>query len=316
MSCPWLIRSSAPGTPDLNETDHSGFLNIDKPLHYTSHDVVALVRRRYRELSGSKKVGHAGTLDPLASGVLIVCLGKATRLSEYIMPGRKSYRACITLGRTSSTYDGGGEIQESQVETSGISLADIENALTPFIGEILQVPPMYSAIKVKGRKLYELARQGQSIELQPRPVRIDSIDILKWDNPLVELDVNCGAGTYIRSLAHDLGQALGVGAFLSGLQRRASGKFILSDSVALERILNEEEWWRHIIPPHEVLADQSCVALSEDELLSIQNGRTIARRDNLNAETVFAFSKDKRLAAVLVPRDGLWKPHKVFPCQS
>ena len=298
------------------EHDHSGFLNVDKPLHYTSHDIVALVRRRYRELTGAKKVGHAGTLDPLASGVLIVCLGKATRLSEYIMPGRKSYRARITLGQTSSTYDSGGEIQDSRVDTDGVTLADIENAVASFIGDTRQVPPMYSAIKVKGRKLYELARDGQSIEREPRPVRIDSINILQWNDPLLELDVICGAGTYIRSLAHDLGQALGVGAYLSGLQRRSSGQFRLGDSVALDTLLNETDWWRRIIPPHAALAGHSCVTLSKDDLSRIQFGRAVASRPHDAANQIFAFTQDKRLAAVLVPEDELWKPHKVFVGQS
>lgn len=299
----------------MSEIDHSGFLNVDKPLHYTSHDVVALARRRYRELTGAKKVGHAGTLDPLASGVLILCLGKATRLSEYIMPGRKRYRASVTFGRTSSTYDSGGEISENQVETGSITLADIKQAIAPFIGEILQAPPMYSAIKVGGRKLYELAREGKSIERAPRPVHIECINILGWNAPLLEFDVTCSAGTYIRSLAHDLGQALGVGAYLSGLQRRASGQFTLGDSVTLESILNEADWWRHIISPHVALADQSCVALREDELADIQNGRSIAGRGSWDSRQVFAFTSDKRLAAVLVPRGGLWKPHKVFLSQ-
>lgn len=297
----------------MPERDHSGFLNVNKPLHYTSHDVVALVRRRYRELTGAKKVGHAGTLDPLASGVLVLCLGKATRLSEYIMPGRKSYRASVKLGRTSSTYDGGGEISDRQIETEGINQADMRAAIAPFIGEILQVPPMYSAIKVKGRKLYELARRGQSIERQPRPVRIDSIDILNWNNPLLELDVACSAGTYIRSLAHDLGQALGVGAYLFGLQRRASGTFKLRDSVNLDKVLNDDDWWRHIIPPYVALADHPCVTLTEYELAEIQYGRAIARRPGLDANYIFAFAEDEQMVAVLVRQDAHWKPHKVFP---
>ncbi len=300
----------------MSEIDHSGFLNVDKPLHYTSHDIVALLRRRYRELTGAKKVGHAGTLDPLASGVLILCLGKATRLSEYVMPGRKSYRASLTLGQTSSTYDSGGEITESRAVSRDIKLADIKAAISPFIGEILQVPPMYSAIKVKGRKLYELARRGQSIEREPRPVRIDSIKVLRWNDPILELEVICSAGTYIRSLAQDLGQALGVGAYLSGLQRRASGQFRLEDSVALDALLNEEAWWERIIPPRTALADQCCVTLSNDELASIQHGRAIARRASVDAERVFAFTSDKQLAAVLLPQGELWKPHKVFPPQS
>ncbi len=300
----------------MSEQDHSGFLNVDKPLHYTSHDVVALLRRRYRELTGAKKVGHAGTLDPLASGVLILCLGKATRLSEYIMPGQKTYRASLSFGRWSSTYDSGGELSKSLADTSDISVADISAAISPFIGDILQVPPMYSAIKVGGRKLYELARQGQSIERAPRSVRIDSIKVLRWQNPLLELEVLCAAGTYIRSLAHDLGQALGVGAYLSGLQRRASGTFQLSDSVALDCLLNEADWWRRIIPPYSALAQHSCVTLSNMELASIQNGRAIARRAGISAERVFAFTADKQLAAVLVAQGALWKPHKVFPCHN
>lgn len=308
----------------MSESDHSGFLNVDKPLRYTSHDIVALARRRYRALTGAKKVGHAGTLDPLASGVLVLCLGKATRLSEYIMPGLKSYRASVAFGRASSTYDSGGELEPEQADTSGITLAKIQAALSPFIGDIKQTPPMYSAIKVGGRKLYELARQGQTIERAPRPVRIDSIKILAWHNPLLELDIVCSAGAYMRSLAHDLGQALGVGAYLSGLQRRASGQFALEDSVTLDTVLNEADWWQRIIPPRDALARHRCVTLSAAELSRIQTGRAIARRcrlntepdeepnENPNVEPIFAFTGERQLAAVLLAQGELWKPHKVF----
>ena len=304
------------GLPDLSEIDHSGFLNLDKPLHLSSHDVVAHVRRHYRELTGSRKVGHAGTLDPLASGVLVLCLGKATRLSDYVMHKPKVYRARVTLGQSTTTYDTAGEILERHDDTSGITISDLQNAVSQFIGDIQQVPPMYSAIKVKGRKLYEFARQGKVLERQARAVRIDSINIMNWDNPAVELEVRCGAGTYIRSLAHDIGQLLGVGAYLSGLRRVLSGQFDIGASVAFERIAADDKWLNHIIPPYRGLTDEPQIEVSADDIKRIQHGRTIECRKPPNAERVFAFSDDKRLVAILTAADDSWKPYKVFWNQS
>ncbi len=293
----------------------AGFLNLNKPLHLTSHDVVAAIRRRCRPSSGKVKVGHAGTLDPLADGVLIICLGAATRLSEYMMRSRKVYRARITFGATTTTFDAAGDVVTRR-DASRLTLADITEALPPFIGEIRQIPPMYSAVKVKGKKLYELARAGQTVARPERKVTIYSIDIISWDAPVLELEIQCGAGTYIRSLANDLGESLGVGAYLSGLTRIASGAFRLDQSIALDALMRDDRWSSQIISPFDALSDKTCVTLSADEIQRIQQGRFIKRPSDIQAETVFAFDSKQQLVAVLVPRDETWKPHKVFPLRS
>ncbi len=289
----------------------AGFLNINKPLHLTSHDVVARVRRQYRARSGGKKVGHAGTLDPLADGVLVICLGAATRLSEYVMRGQKTYQARITFGATTSTYDRAGE-RLCQRDASLLTLQRIEAALPQFLGDISQVPPMHSAIKQGGKKLYELARQGKTVERPARLVRILSIEILSWQPPQLELKIRCGPGTYIRSLAHDLGQTLEVGAYLSGLTRLASGRFAIDDSLKLMALDEEGEWLERIISPYEALADFQRVILSEDLIAAIQNGGSIPAQESLTAP-IFAFDSLERLLAILEPRGQQWKPRKVFP---
>ena len=289
-----------------------GFLNINKPLRWTSHDVVARIRGRARDMGRRVKVGHAGTLDPLADGVLVVCLGAATRLSDYVMRGRKTYRAEITLGATTDSYDSAGEVL-SRTEASHITREDIDAALPQFLGAIEQLPPMYSAIKMGGTKLYELARQGKSIERKPRAITIHSIQILRWESPIVELEIVCGAGTYIRSLAHDLGAALGVGAYLSGLTRAASGSFTLADSVTLESLLALDDWRPHIVTPYCALADYPRLTLAADDILRLRNGQFIARESDSAARQVFAFDSQRELVAILQPRGECWKPHKVFP---
>ena len=289
-----------------------GLLNINKPLRWTSHDVVARIRGRARDMGRRVKVGHAGTLDPLADGVLVVCLGAATRLSDYVMRGRKTYRAEITLGATTDTYDSAGEVL-SRTAASHITREDIDAALPQFLGAIEQLPPMYSAIKVGGTKLYELARQGKSIERKPRAITIYSIQILRWESPIVDLEIVCGAGTYIRSLAHDLGAALGVGAYLSGLTRAASGSFTLADSVNLESLLALDDWRPHIVSPFCALADYPRLALATDDILRLRNGQFIARESDCAARQVFAFDSQRELVAILQPRGECWKPHKVFP---
>ena len=289
-----------------------GFLNINKPLDWTSHDVVARIRGRARDMGRRVKVGHAGTLDPLAAGVLVVCLGAATRLSDYLMRGGKTYRAEITLGKTTDTYDGSGAVL-SNADSSHITREDIVAALPRFIGAIQQLPPMHSAVKMGGKKLYELARQGKSIERKPRAITIHSIQILRWESPIVDLEIVCGAGTYIRSLAHDLGAALGVGAYLSGLTRAASGSFTLADSVNLESLLTLDDWRPHIVSPYCALADHPRLTLATDDILRLRNGQFIPRESDCTARRVFAFDSQRELVAILQPRGERWKPHKVFP---
>ncbi len=292
-----------------------GFLNVNKPLDYTSHDIVARVRRRYRELTGSKKVGHAGTLDPRATGVLILCLGSATRLSDYVMHTTKTYRAQITLGKVTDTYDAEGEFVEEN-DASHVNLADIEAILPQFAGNIQQIPPMYSAIKIDGKKLYDLAREGKTIKRKPRDVTISNLTIIEWVNPTVTLDVVCSSGTYIRSLAYDIGQALNVGAYLSGLERSASGNFDVSDSISLDTIMSDDSWHEQIIRPHTVLQHLQSVILNDDQITSVQQGKFIPRLSEQSEEFVFAFTPDQQLVAILTPRNNMWKPHKVFLRQT
>jgi len=186
-----------------------GILNINKPRDRTSFSVVAMVRR----LSGERRVGHAGTLDPAATGVLPVCLGQGTRVTEYLVDAAKTYRAQIELGVATDTYDASGKITE-QGDPSGISREQVESALASFRGTIQQIPPMYSAVKHLGQPLYKLARSGIEVERKSRRAEIYRLEITDWQLPVVTIEVECSKGTYIRSLAYDLGRSLGCGAHL------------------------------------------------------------------------------------------------------
>lgn len=286
-----------------------GFLNVDKGVGMTSHDVVARLRRGL----GIKKVGHAGTLDPLATGVLIVCLGPATRLSEYAMHTRKRYRAEVHLGLTTDTYDAEGEVV-SEADAGQITRDAVETALTAFSGEIEQLPPRYSAIKQGGRKLYQMARAGEAIEVEPRRVTIHALTLVSWQSPRLTLDVTCSAGTYIRSLAFDLGERLGVGAHLSGLRRTASGAFDVAEAVTLDDLLAQpDDWQRHLLPPDTVLQHLPAVQLDEQTTADVVNGRFIPRADSGDEVTeARAYAADGRLVAILGAQGADWRPRKVF----
>ena len=299
----------------MTDTRAVGFLNLNKPLRLTSHDAVAKVRRRYRALTGATKVGHAGTLDPLAEGVLVICLGAATRLSEYVMRGRKLYRAQVAFGVATSTYDAAGEILSRHCPDH-IRRPDLEGALPDFIGDIAQLPPMFSAIKVGGKKLYDLARQGKTIERQARPVTIYAIKLLSWRNPVARLEIECGAGTYIRSLAHDLGAALGVGAHLSGLTRVASGAFHLRDSLPLAAIDSSDDWLGRVISPFDALTAYARVTVDEADVKRLRQGQFVARPPAVADPVAFAFDRERQLVAILEPREDRWKPRKVFASGS
>jgi len=292
-----------------------GFLNINKPLGMTSHDVVARVRRLLRQAIGSKKVGHAGTLDPLATGVLVVCVQQATRLSDYAMHGTKQYRAEITLGISTETYDAEGDIT-AQVDASAITLDQIMGVLPQFTGDIQQLPPMYSAIKKEGKKLYELARAGKTVELEARPVTIHNVEVLDWQSPQLTVTVTCSPGTYIRSLAHDLGQALGVGAYLSGLIRTRSGTFSLENAVELDALMDDDKWQQHIIPPRIALADLPAIHTTADQWQELVHGRYIERQEDDPSERAFAYTPDGQLGAILQQRGSHWKPNKVLLPQA
>jgi tRNA pseudouridine55 synthase len=208
-----------------------GILNVAKPAGWTSHDVVAKLRRLLRE----RRIGHAGTLDPMATGVLIVCVGQATRVVDYLMGAPTQYRAVVQLGTTTTTDDLAGEIT-AQSDASRVSRADVEGLLLRFVGRIRQRPPVYSALKVEGRPLYRLARQGKAPEPEMRDVDVYGLSITDWTPPRFGLTVDCGRGTYVRSLARDIGDALGVGGCLAALERTRVGRYTLEDALTLDQI--------------------------------------------------------------------------------
>lgn len=289
-----------------------GIFNIDKPAGMTSHDVVARIRR----LAGQKRVGHAGTLDPAARGVLPILLGQATRVAEYLSESGKAYRATIRFGIVTDTYDGDGQI----VREAPVSLTrDAIGAVLPdFLGEQLQRPPIYSALKRDGQRLYALARAGKTVEVEPRPIHIDAIEIVDWASPIVTLDVTCGKGTYIRSLAYDLGERLGPGAHLAALVRTRSGPFTIATSVTLERLaqaFSDGSWREYCFAPDEALLDWQAAILGEANETRIRHGQTLhfpPQAATGGQPLLRAYSADGRFLGIL-RRDGAhWQPHKVL----
>ena len=213
-----------------NTFEEGKVILIDKPYEWTSFDVV----RKIRNLTRTKKVGHAGTLDPLATGLLIVCTGKFTKKINEYMAQEKEYIGSITIGASTPTYDL-ESVPENFKAIDHITITDLEKATIPFTGQILQTPPIHSAIKKEGKRVYELARKGVDVKLEPRPVTISSFQIVKVELPVVHFRVVCSTGTYIRSLANDFGEKLGVGGYLSGLCRTRIGEFLLKDALTMEQ---------------------------------------------------------------------------------
>ena len=249
-----------------------GILVLDKPAGWTSHDVVARVRR----LTRARRVGHTGTLDPMATGVLVICIGRATRIVEHMVGHDKRYRATMRLGVETDTYDVEGRVTaQHPVDVSETSLRSALQALT---GDIQQVPPMYSALKRDGKKLVDLARQGVEIEREPRRVSVYGIELLSFDPPDATIDVHCSAGTYIRSLAHDAGRALGCGAILSALTRTAAGDFTLDQATPLDRFeatVADGSWPSLLRPLDAGLAAFPAVTVSEDDAGRARLGMSI-----------------------------------------
>jgi tRNA pseudouridine55 synthase len=296
---------------DLKRNVVSGVLVIDKPVGMTSHDVVQIVRKG----TDIRRAGHTGTLDPRASGVLVVLIGPAVRLSEYISASDKRYQATIRLGSSTDTYDAEGVVTQTNVSVS-ISEEEFEEALLSFVGEIEQVPPPYSAVKVKGRKAYEMSRKGEEVDLQPRIINVYSLELLEWAPPEAVVDVYCSSGTYVRSLAHDLGQKLGCGAHLVGLRRTKSGRFTLRDAVPLRRLreaFTAGEWYRYLIPAAEALADWPMVELDSEQVELIRHGHRVPA-DADSEGWARGVSQQGDLVALLehLTDSDEWQPRKVF----
>ncbi|MDX1600225.1 MAG: tRNA pseudouridine(55) synthase TruB [Anaerolineales bacterium] len=294
----------------MSQVDPFGLLIVDKPVGPTSHDVVQAVRRGL----DMRKVGHTGTLDPLASGVLVICLGPATRLSEYLIDKSKRYRATILFGSTTSTYDAEGEVIHESGQTP--SREHIEEELETFTGDIRQRPPDYSAVRVKGQRAYDMSRRGEAPQLEARQVTVHRLELLEYEPPQLTLEVHCSAGTYIRSLAHDLGVAVGTGAYLAGLRRTEVGPFGLDRAVALDALedaMRASEWEQYLVPAAKALPDWPQVEVEGETLEGIRHGRTIPA-DGRAQGLARAIGPQGRLIAVLEPaEDGeAWHPHKVF----
>lgn len=288
----------------------SGVLVVDKPVGLTSHEVVQIVRKG----TNIRRAGHTGTLDPRASGVLVILIGPAVRLSEYVSASDKRYQAIIRLGATTDTYDADGHVTSSA--PVNISEEQFESSLQQFIGEIEQVPPPYSAVKVKGRKAYEMAREGEEVDLQPRKINVYNLELLEWAPPEAVIDVYCSSGTYVRSLAHDLGNVLGCGAHLVGLRRTKSGRFTLRDAVPLRKLREAFEagnWYQFLIPAAEALSDWPAIELDVDQVEAVRHGHRVPA-DPGSTGWSRGISQQGELVALMEvdPASGEWQPRKVF----
>ncbi len=299
--------------PTSSRPPLDGILNINKESGWTSHDVVARVRR----LAGQRRVGHAGTLDPLATGVLPVCLGQATRVVEYLSESGKSYRATITFGVETNTYDAEGEIIATHEVPASLDLSAVERVLPDFTGTIQQVPPLYSALKRDGKRLYELVRAGEQVDVAARPVRIDALHIVMWESPVLVLDIDCGKGTYIRSLAHDLGHRFGCGAHLAALERTRVGPFTIAHSVTLATLaeaLSGDAWRDHLYAPDEALLHLHAAILAPAGEQRLRQGQPLRLPTKTSAPaTLRAYSTDGRFLGILTrAHETIWHPDKVF----
>lgn len=288
------------GSPDNKSL--FGFLNIYKPVGMTSHDVVSVLRR----VTKIKQIGHTGTLDPFAEGVLPICIGKATRLIEYLQDD-KEYLATVQFGAATNTFDLDGE----KVFTSDkkVSRDDIKEGLKSFEGEIFQLPPIFSAIKVKGKKLYEYARKGEEVEIQPRKVVIENIELKNFDEELQQAQIllKCSKGTYIRSIANDLGKNLGCGGYLIKLIRTQAGKFRVENSVQLDGIDVES----NLINPLDIL-NLPKIAVDNDDLARIKNGMPIHKTCDKIGNFVSLIYNDVEICAVGIADGEKIKLKKVF----
>ena len=275
-----------------------GLLNLDKPAGVTSRDVVNRVQRLVRP----EKVGHAGTLDPLATGVLVVGLGQATRLVEYIQRLPKTYRGTFLLGRISDTEDIEGQVREL-ANPPVPTCEQLQSALPRLVGTIQQSPPAYSALRVAGQRAYDLARKGVAVELAPRPVEILSLELLSYDYPELTLLVRCGGGTYIRTLGRDIARSLGTDAVMSNLRREAIGSFSVTTALPADAITSDAIE-SNVQPPILAVGDMPQIVVSGDEARRLAQGQPIANRWHLAAAEMAAVSLEDRFIAIVAPLES------------
>lgn len=288
----------------------NALLILDKPQGLSSHSAV----HRIRKITGEERVGHAGTLDPMATGVLLILLGSAVRLSEWIVDHDKKYRATVQLGVETDTYDATGNVVATR--KVNVSESEIRAALEIFVGKQNQIPPAHSAIQMQGTRAYKLARQGVAVAMQPRAVEIFSITNIRIENNVVAFDVHCSKGTYIRSLAHDIGGQLGTGAHLAALRRTASGNFSINQSFTLEQVstaVAQNDFEKFLLPMDLAIPQFDAVYLNENETRAIRRGQFVTVAQDSTTPLVRAYDEHKQLFAILerVSETQL-KPKKVL----
>lgn len=292
-----------------------GILNINKAIGMTSHDVVAKVRKLLKQ----KRVGHAGTLDPTAGGVLPICVGQGTRVAEYLSESGKAYEATLTFGVVTDTYDTEGSVVRT-ANTSSLTLAQVEAALPHFLGPQMQVPPRYSAIKLQGQPAYKRTRAGEEITLEPRPIEISHLQIVDWQphtTPQLKLAIVCSKGTYIRSLAYDLGEYLGYGAHLTALTRTRSGPFSLTESITLEQLaeaITQGTAEQYIFPADSVLVQYPALHLDDATTQQVLHGNAFISDVPSTASLARVYDRAGHFLAIAQWDDEqhVWKPKKVF----
>ncbi len=293
--------------PNPRSNAFFGILNINKPAGRTSRRVLNELQRRLQQ----KKLGHAGTLDPLATGVLVVCLGPATRLIPYIQKQRKYYRATFQLGCVSDTEDVEGRVVEI-ADAAKPARDQLMATLPAFTGSIQQQPPAYSALKVGGRRAYRLARGGETPELAPRTIEIHRLQLVRYEYPHLTLDIHCGSGTYVRSLGRDIAASLGTGAVMSALERRAVGAFTIETALAPEQV-SPDTLPQHLQSAVTAVAELARAELNNEEVNRIRHGLPINDRFGGLQGEIAATDRSGQLVALLIPKSaGLLAPFRTF----
>jgi len=303
-------------TPNPNMAILNGILNVDKPTGITSMDVV----RRVKRASDQERIGHGGTLDPMATGVIPICLGQATRMMEYLVSGTKQYKAQITFGVETTTYDKLGEIIQTK-KVKQITYKNLLDITDRFTGEIEQIPPMFSALKHKGKRLYELARKGITVERESRKVKILNISILEWNPPHLSVEITCGKGFYVRSFAHDLGQLLGCGGHLSELVRTKNGAFTIQDAMPLIEVETRLRTnnLKSILKPIDFAIKYMPTAIVDAQTEDmIRNGKPVSHNihvfDTDAGYNCRVYGTDGTFLAIMSYESELnhWQPNRVF----
>ena len=316
-----MTENAAKGAFARSGIDAGCYLNINKPQDWTSTDVV----RKLKGVTRAKKIGHGGTLDPIATGVLPICIGSATRFADTVLLGTKSYRITIELGTSTDTYDSRGQTT-AEADWAGVSRDQVAEALQAFTGKFDQVPPMYSAIHHNGKRLYELARQGIEVERPARPVEVMSLQIVDFSAPEIVLDLECSHGFYARTLAHDMGEKLETHAHLTGLVRTRAGVFRIEDAVTIEQVVDEAESgdWRNLATPIDsTLQHLGKITLGTMFVEMVRHGRPLSIADVGVAgdmgsyepgDRIRAYTPEGELLAILIfePERFGWRPEKVL----